>query len=204
MNNVKLCGITGGIGSGKSTVAELFDFIYDIKTYNCDKTVKEKIVYTHDVMREITKIFGEDSYTKDSGKYNIEKFKKLLFIDKNAISKMDDIILPALMKDIEEWSLKFINEKYVLIECATAFESDIYKNFDKNILVTSSLNLRIERLLKKGLTFEDIQNRIRNQYGDYFKTLLCDYEIVNNDNEDNLITQIDYVHRELYCDFYLK
>jgi len=130
--------------------------------------------------------------------YNIEKFKKLLFTDKEALKDMNNIIQPALLSDINIWVMaKSKIRKYVIVECATVFENNMFYLFDTNIVVTCPLDIRIQRLTKdRKMTFEDIQNRIKNQWSDDKKLRMADYEIIN-DGSNDVLQQIAQIHKDL-------
>ena len=192
MNTLKI-GVTGGIGSGKSYVCKTFQNHFGIKVYDTDRRTQDDIILREHIKNQIINEFGTDSYINNT--LNKDKFRELLFDDKSALNKMNDIIKPELNKDIEEWANKQ-NELYVIIECAIIFENNFETLFNKIITITTPLELRIKRLLDRGMDYDKILKIMNVQLSDEEKTTKSDYIIVNNNNLLEQITDINDILNE--------
>ena len=184
-------GITGGIGSGKSTICSLFEQL-DIRICYTDKMV-HVIQHTNlSVISEIKEVFGDDIYTYDDGvaKLNKKKLASIIFSDKEKLRTIEEIIRPRLWEEIQKIAEeeKEKGQKYFLIESAIFFETGGNKNIDYMIGVTAPLDIRIERACKRdNATRETIEERINNQMPDDTKMALCDYVIINDGKRDTQI-----------------
>ena len=187
MKTIKV-GVTGGIGSGKSYVCKIFQDQFGIKVYDADRRTQDDIILRENVRNQIINNFGIDSYIDN--KLNKEKFKKLLFSDKSALDKMNKIIKPELTKDINNW-VNLQSDPYVIVECAIIFENNFEDIFDKIVVVTSPIGLRIERLIKRGLSYDNISKIINVQLSDDEKIEKSDFVIVNDDSLLDQIKKLD-------------
>ncbi len=169
-------GITGGIGCGKTYVCSLFKKL-GIEVYNTDEQVKTDIIRRESVKRQVIAEFGDDSYFVD-GSINRPKFRKLLFNDPSKKQIMDRIIEKELFPSIKEWT-ESKSGPYVLVECAVLFENGVDKFVDGSIVVTCPMEIRIERLLKRGVSQKDIDNIMRAQWSEEKKIEKADF-IINN------------------------
>ena len=182
---MKIIGITGGIGSGKSVVSRILN-TRGIPVYDCDKNAKRLEEEDLNVVDSIKAAFGEDSYM--AGKLNKQYLAKKIFGDKKNLETMNNIVHPAVRKDFAQWcdKNKANGVKIVGIESAILSESSIDKIVDSVWVVTAPLETRIERACKRDKAKrEDIENRIINQ-----KESAGDV-IILNDDEHSLIMQIE-------------
>ncbi|NPA69113.1 MAG: dephospho-CoA kinase, partial [Chlorobi bacterium] len=180
MNTV---GLTGGIGSGKTTVAEVFKKL-GIAVYNSDTQAKKLMNNNPEIINKLKMIFGYGIYDSKN-QLDKKKFADLIFNDKNKLNTVNSIIHPAVKKHFEIWASKQ-NSPYIIKETAILFESGIYKNVKKIITVTAPINTRIERVIKRDKTTkEKILQRIKNQIDDNYKIKHSDF-IIRND-EYNMI-----------------
>ncbi len=193
-------GITGGIGSGKTTICKIFEE-YGIPVYYADEASKILIQEDRTLIEKIKEAFGNDLYDKD----NVLN-KKLLagraFSDKNATNKLNAIVHPAVGKDFDRWYNKQStpNVSYVLKEAALLFESDSYKSLDKVITVLASEEIRIARVIKRDQANEqDVRARMDKQMSDDEKVKRSDF-VINNDGSQSLIYQVNEIHKKL-CAF---
>ncbi len=182
---MQVYGITGGIGSGKSTVAKIFE-VFSIPVYYSDDRAKE-VYYLPDVKLKVVNLLGSEAYNYN-GILNKKHISQLIFKNKHLLQKLNEIIHPAVDVDFNQW-LKKQNSKFVLKEAAILFETGLYKKLNGTILVTSPLSLRIDRVCKRdGISEDEVKKRIENQFSDEKKSLLANW-IIKNDDENSLITQ---------------
>jgi len=186
-------GLTGGIGSGKTTVANIFMHL-GVPVFFADDEAKN-IANTSAVVREqLIKAFGAEAYTENS--LNKAFFTKLIFTNEDARKQMNAIIHPAVVAHFEIWASQQ-NAPYVLQEAAILFETGGYKRFHKNILVYAPQELRIQRVMQRnGISRTEVLARMANQGSpnDYRK--LADF-IIENDEQQLLLPQVMQVHKAL-------
>lgn len=186
-------GITGGIGSGKSTVCKVFEQL-GIPVFYADSAAKEVMVNDNQLVESIVNIFGIDAYLAD-GNLNRSHLANIVFNDESQLAKLNALVHPAVFRAFSKW-LSVQNSHYVLKEAALLFESGSYKQCDKTILVSSPLDLRISRvMLRDGSSREQVQARIDKQFSDVEKMKLADYFIVNDDQHP-IISQVLSLHQQ--------
>ena len=192
-----IVGLTGGIGSGKSTVAQFFG-VLGCAIYNSDERAKE-MYYENEVKRNVISLLGNDMYSAD-GKINKEFISKKIFEDKSLLEKINSIIHPAVGLDFKKFVAENSSAKIIIKESALLFETGIYKTLDKNILVTSPLELKLKRL-KERINFNEaeVMNRMKNQFTDKQKIPLSDFIIIN-DELSGVIPQVLEVYKKLIND----
>lgn len=187
-------GLTGGIGSGKSTVAKLFE-VLGVPVYNSDMRAKE-MYYKPEVKEQVIKLLGRDAYD-EKGKLNPVHVSKIIFSDSGVLQKINSIIHPAVENDFKEFVLQHSKNKFILKESALIFETGLYKKLDKVILVTSPLELRVARVQSRdGITRDEVIKRINHQLPDEEKGPISDF-IINNDEKIGLIPQVLEVFEKL-------
>jgi len=175
---MKNIGLTGGIGSGKTTVSTIL-INNGIPVYDSDSRAKFIMNNSFEIKKKIINYFGKESYKDDF--LNKKHISQLVFNDKIALNEINSIVHPFVEKDFIKWR-KMNFYKYVIYESAIVFESGSYKNNDYNILVTSNVNERIKRVVNRDKVSEkDVMIRINNQWEDEKKILLADY-IIKNDS----------------------
>ncbi|MGN6533355.1 MAG: dephospho-CoA kinase [Ginsengibacter sp.] len=183
-------GITGGIGSGKSTVARIFN-VLGIPVYSSDDASKRLMDEDEELKNNIIKSFGKESYT--NGKLNRKYLAAHAFSDRNKIQLLNSFVHPATIKDAAGWMEKQ-TAPYLIKEAALIFESGSDKFLDAVIGVKSPLSLRIERTMKRNnVTAAEVEARIKLQMDEEEKMSLCDYIIVN-DEQEMLIPQVLLLH----------
>ncbi|MGY8945455.1 MAG: dephospho-CoA kinase [Flavobacteriales bacterium] len=174
---MKNVGLSGGIGSGKTTVSKILKN-NGIPVYDSDTRAKFIMNNSYEIKKRIIDNFGKESYQDNV--LNKKHISKLVFNDKVALKKINMIVHPFILKDFIDWK-KSVFYKYVVYESALIFESGFYKNNDYNILVISDKNERIERVVKRdNVNKKDVVIRINNQWEDEKKIPLADYIINNN------------------------
>ena len=179
----KIVGLTGGIGSGKTTIANQFKSL-GVPIYIADDEAK-KLMNSDSVLEKIKKTFGEELV--DDNILNREKLAQIVFSNPEKLKQLNQIVHPEVKKHFLKWLNKHKNHPYVIKEAAILFESGSYKDCDFIITVTAPLEIRIQRILKRdNTTREDILNRIKNQWNDEDKVSKSDFVIQNEDVNEAL------------------
>ncbi|MBI5916571.1 MAG: dephospho-CoA kinase [Bacteroidetes bacterium] len=188
-------GITGGIGSGKTTVCRIFEQL-EIPVYYADE--RARVLMTEDgaLVEKIKRLFGQQAYFED-GTLDRKYIGNIVFQDKPKLERLNSIVHPAVFEDVERWHQKHLNAPYTLKEAALLFESGSYKNLEKIITVFAPTGIRIERvMLRDGVTSREVESRILKQWPDEKKMELADFVIVN-DGKRLLVPQVLEVHKSL-------
>ena len=190
---MKIIGLTGGIGSGKSTVLELFKFL-GVKTYSADESAKKLVNTDPYLINLIKSSFGENIY--DKGQLNSKKLSDIVFEDKEKLKLLNSIIHPAVAKDFKLF-LNSNNEDYIVKEAAIIFETKSENNYDKIILIQSPLEIRIERVINRdNISREEVMKRINNQLDENLIIDKCDY-VISNENKEDLEDKVLSIHHDL-------
>tara|TARA_B110000503_G_scaffold54194_1_gene87064 strand:+ start:40964 stop:41551 length:588 start_codon:yes stop_codon:yes gene_type:complete len=175
---MKNIGLSGGIGSGKTTVSKILSE-NGIPVYDSDTRAKYIMNNSSELKKSIIDNFGKVSFKNNI--LNKKYISKLIFNDKKALNKINMIVHPYVFNDFVEWK-KSVFFKYVIYESALIFESGSYKKNDFNILIISDEDERVKRVIKREeLNKTDVMVRINNQWQDEKKIPLADY-IINNDS----------------------
>ncbi len=186
-------GITGGIGSGKSTVCQVFKLL-GIPVYHAD--IEAGILIDNDVeiRNQLVNLFGDNIYNH---KLKRDIFADIIFSDREALKNVNKIVHPKVRSHFFKWAETHRDKKYILFEAAILFESGTYKHLDKIITVTAPEKLRIERVMAyKNYSREMINNILKNQLPEKKKTKQANYIIVN-DNKTLILPQILNIHNKL-------
>ena len=193
---MKIVGLTGGIGSGKSTISKIL-LKNDIPVYNSDKRAKLIMADNKKLKMKIMSIYGDECF--NNGKLNKGYLSKIVFGDLENNLKMNSIVHPFVHSDFMGWIKKF-KKKYVVFESALIFETGSYKNNDFNVLVTSDENKRITRIMLRDQCSEkQVKKKMKFQFNDASKTNLSDYLIYNNDFEQtkkDVYKMINFLNRK--------
>ena len=194
LNKPLQVSITGGIGTGKSTVCKIFSAL-SIPIYEAD--VRSKILLENHIglKQELINAFGEKAY--ENGKYNRSYLANIVFHDKEKNKIINDIVHPKIYEDYEIWLEEYKNVKYVLKESALLFESGGDKKTDRIIVVTAPKELRMKRVLKRDTfrTEEEIYAIMDKQIPDEEKVKHAHFIIIN-DEKQFLIPQVLKIHEE--------
>ncbi len=183
-------GVTGGIGSGKSTVCKIFETL-GVPVYFADIEAKKLYDSNADLKKKMIEHFGSAVYPE--GCFDKIKMKEIVFQDPQKLQLLNSLVHPFVGLHFHEW-LQEQHAKYVIKEAALFIESGSYKEMDELVLVTSSLDTRIDRIKKRdGLEREEILQRINLQTTDEFKMTYCNFHIQNSE-EDLLIPQVIQLH----------
>ena len=190
---MKIIGLTGGIGSGKSTVLELFK-ILGVKTYSADESAKKLVNTDPNLIDLIKSSFGNNIY--DKGLLNTRKLSKIVFEDTEKLKLLNSIVHPAVARDFKLF-LNSINEDYIVKEAAIIFETKSENNYDKIIFIQSPLEIRIERvIMRDNISREEVMKRINNQLDENLIINKCDYVIANKNIKD-LEAKVLSIHLDL-------
>ena len=172
-------GITGGIGSGKTTVCEIFKLL-GIPVFHADAEARNLQNNDLQVKKSLKELLGEKIYNQ-KGELDRTSLARIIFNDPILLNKVNSIIHPAVRRQFMLWCDIHTKEPYLLYEAAILLESGHSSDFDKNILVYSDESIRIERVVKRDHTTEAlVKQRIKNQMPDIQKIKLVDYTIENN------------------------
>ncbi|MCF6333317.1 MAG: dephospho-CoA kinase [Draconibacterium sp.] len=187
-------GITGGIGSGKSIVCQVFKLL-GTPVFEAD-VVAKKLIQLNDVIKEgLIKLFGEDIYAP-GGLVDRKKLASIIFNDDIQLAKVNLLVHPIVREEFKNW-LNLQESKYVVHEAAILFESGFYKMMDFTILVSAPKIQRIEWVMKRDdITKKQIEERMDRQWTDEQKRKLASVEIKNN-NRDLIIPQIIKIDNQL-------
>ena len=185
-------GLTGGIGSGKTTISSIFDSL-NIPVFNSDQISKYILQDNKRVIETIVQKFGKNIIKNNQ--INTAKLAKIVFSDKTKLATLNNIIHPHVLNKFNDW-IRNQDSKYIIKESAILFESKTYQQLDKIILVQSPLHIRIERTCKRdNRTKEDVKNIIKNQIKDAEAIKYADYIIKNNNKL--LLPKIIQLHEVL-------
>lgn len=183
-----ILGITGGIGSGKSTISELL-LILGIPVYIADLESKKLTNNSSVIRKELIKLYGKDIYN-DDGLLNKIKLASIIFNNKKQLQKVNAIIHPEVKKNLREWILNNKENDIVAYESAIMFESGFHKLTNKILTVYTPLEIRINRIIKRdNSSREKALERIKSQMDDEERIKLSDFVIVNDDTK-SLIDQV--------------
>jgi len=196
---MKIIGLTGGIGSGKSTVADIF-LTLGIPVYESDAMAK-LLMNTNEVLKDnIRQLLGPQSYS--NGEINRAWIAEKVFADKHLLQQLNAIVHPTVKQDAITWAHDPAKAKapYVIKESAILFEEDLTEELEAIILVVAPAEIRIQRVMERDhITRQQIEERMQHQWTDEKKIPLSDF-VIFNDGERSLIEQardIDLMIRAL-------
>lgn len=186
-------GITGGIGSGKSTVARVFE-VMGIPVYNADNAARRLMNEDTEIREEIIKAFGENAYS--GNQLNRRYIADVVFNNPSKLTLLNSITHPATIRDSERW-MKQQTTPYALKEAALIFESGSAENLDFVIGVYTPEPLRILRIMQRdNITRDEVKARMDRQIAETIKMKLCDAVVVN-DEQQMVIPQVLALHQRL-------
>ncbi|WP_299180227.1 dephospho-CoA kinase [uncultured Chryseobacterium sp.] len=187
----KIIGLTGGIGSGKTTVARFIEE-FGFPVYYSDDRAKTIVNDNDEVRAKIKGLLGEEAYN-ENGFYDRKFVAEKVFNNKDLLQKLNEIIHPAVRIDFEEWVKK--QTKYLIFkETALLFELKLHQQCYKSVLVTAEDNIRIKRVMDRdGKTYREVEAIMEKQMPEKDKIKLADCVIYNNSNLDDLKEQTERV-----------
>jgi len=187
-------GITGGIGSGKSVVCQVFSTL-GIPVFNADDTARYLMENDPSLVNAIILLLGSDVY--DAGRLDRTKVSAIVFREPDKLQQLNALVHPATISYAQKW-FKSHTSPYAIKEAAIFFESGSYKDIDVMIGVSAPVELRIQRAMQRGnLTREKVLSIIANQMDDDEKMKRCDIVITNNDIAA-ILPQVLHTHQQLF------
>lgn len=190
-------GITGGIGSGKTTVCKMFEAL-GIPVYYADDRAKYLMQHEHHLIDEIKKNFGNEVY--QDGVLNRHLLAQKVFGNKSRLDVLNSLVHPAVFHDTENWmeEQKQLKHPFALKEAALLVETGSYKHLDKLIVVTAPLDTRMQRVSKRDqVGIEEVLQRVRHQLPEEEKIKLADFVITNDGDMAHLQKQVEELHAKL-------
>lgn len=177
---MKVIGITGGIGSGKSSVSEILR-THGFFVYDSDSRAKYLMNHNEDLIQEIKKLLGKNVYNELG--LDRKLVAQLVFSDEDLLQQLNQLVHPKVFEDFEFFKLHHRNENFIFKESALLFETESYKNCNKVLLVTADENIRINRVMQRDLVSkQEVINRMNRQWKEEIKVKLADFVIENNGN----------------------
>lgn len=186
-------GITGGIGSGKSTACKVFE-ILGIPVFYADDVAKQIMVIDPLLKSQVKDTFGVESYLED-GSVNRKYLAQIVFNNEQELQKLNKLVHPAVFRAFDNWALGLTSKApYLVKEAALLFESDSYKMCDQNILVTAPLEVKINRVMQRdNVSREEVEARMSKQWTDEEKIKFANF-IIYNDEQHSVISQVLELH----------
>lgn len=189
----KIIGLTGGIGSGKTTIANYFK-TFGIPVYIADDEAR-KITESPEILNGIKIVFGNEVF--ENNKLNRKKLGQIVFDDPQKLKQLNAIIHPAVKKDFENWLKQHSNHPFVIKETAILFESGNYKNCDIIITVIAPLEVRIERVMQRDkISKEAVLKRVSQQWSEAEKVEKSTY-VIDNLELDLAKQQVDEILKKI-------
>ncbi|TVR81228.1 MAG: dephospho-CoA kinase [Saprospirales bacterium] len=189
-------GITGGIGSGKTTVCKIFETL-SVPVYYADERAKYLLKTHPEILKGLQEVLGSKAFDSD-GNPNRKAIAGIVFSDKDKLEWLNSLIHPRIAEDWNHWLWERLGKfPYLIKEAALFFESGSYREMDKMICVSAPQSLRIQRVMDRdGATKEEIESRMNNQLSQDLKMALSDYLIIN-DGSLSLVKQVVSLHLKL-------
>lgn len=186
-------GITGGIGSGKSTVCKVFG-ILGIPVFEADLVAKE-LMNEPSIQQQLTHTFGASVYLPNNT-IDRKLLAKIVFNNPPLLAQLNKIIHPAVQKTFEEWYQKQ-HTNYILLEAAILFESGFHQMMDKTIVVVTNSEERIQRVMQRDrMTEKQVMERMKNQWTDEQRVKMADF-VISNNNDELIIPQIIEIDKKI-------
>ena len=191
----KLIGVTGGIGSGKSTVCKIFE-VLGHSVYYADDRAKWLMIHDHKLRKNIETLFGKDAYVNDV--LNRKLISDRAFKNPDLLHRLNALVHPRVAADLEDWTNQHQSERLLFDEAALLFETGSYKKLDATILVTAPKATRIGRVLTRDTnrTKASVEAIIAKQLPDEKKLPLASF-VISNDETTSLLKQTLHVYQQL-------
>lgn len=187
-------GLTGGIGSGKSTVSQVFINL-GVPVFNSDLVARNIVNTNAKAIKKIKSAFGKQLY--DSGELDRKALAAIVFTNPDALEQLNSIVHPLVGEEFNKWCDKNSSAPYILKEAAILFESGAHQNLDRIITVYTKKEERIRRIIARdNVSAEDVEHRMNNQWTDETRNKLADFIIINDD-KDKLLPQVMELHEVL-------
>lgn len=191
---MKIVGLTGGIGSGKTTIAKWFSEV-GIPVYNSDNEAKRLMNESVEIREELIQLFGKDAYLNNE--LNRKFISSKVFENKYLLEQLNQIVHPTVFKDFKIW-IQNQNAPFVVKEAAILFESGSYHDCDYIVSVIADEEIRIQRVMNRdGISREQVLSRIKNQWTDELRIVNSDFIIRNNEGLNKLKEEFQEVYNKL-------
>lgn len=189
-----IVGVTGGIGSGKSTVCQVFELL-GIPVFYADIVARDIMNTDQQLRKDLVSTFGPGTFS-DDGLLNRKYIGDLVFNDQRALETLNALVHPAVFRAFENWLMKQAEAPYVLKEAALLFESESYKMCTHSLLIEAPDHIKISRVMQRnGITEAEVRLRMARQLSDSEKEKLADY-LIYNDERQLLIPQVLKLHEQ--------
>jgi len=188
-------GVTGGIGSGKSTVCRVFE-TFGIPVFYADTVAKEIMVSDEILVAGVKDAFGQASYDH-TGRLNNKHIAAIVFNDREQLDKLNSLVHPAVFRAFDNWMLTIpATTPYILKEAALLFESGSYKMCDYSVLVTAPKAVKVQRVMHRdGVSAEQVEARMDKQMSDEEKSNMAGF-LIRNDEGQSVIHQVLDLHHQ--------
>ena len=187
-------GMTGGIGSGKSTVSRVFEAL-GVPVYYTDPRARELMVSDTEIVNELTALLGPGTYV--DGELDKQYIASRIFTDREMILKVNAVVHPRVAADFERWAMRFVGSgsPYVMMECAIMFESGFAELMDYIVTVSADIEERVERASSRdGIEPQHVRERMANQMTDAERESRSDFTVMNSDH-DMVVPRILELHK---------
>jgi dephospho-CoA kinase len=186
-------GLTGNMGSGKTTVSKVFE-ILGVPVFYADDEAKKVMVTDPSLIAGIKSAFGDQAYFEDEA-LNRKYISGIVFNNEKKLKELNALVHPAVFRAFDTWAANIKDAPYLVKEAALLFESDSYKLCDYTIMVQAPLEDRIKRVMQRdNLSRIEVESRNAQQFSDKQKTALANY-VIKNDNVQLVIPQVLELHR---------
>lgn len=186
-------GVTGGIGSGKTTVCRVFK-VLGIPSFMADERAKVLMNSNVSVREQLNALAGTDLYGR--GTLDKRELARLIFNNAELLNRVNEVVHPLVFAEFDEWS-KEVSEPYVIMEAAILFESNAHLLVDKVVAITAPIEERISRVMgRSDLTRGQVLERVNSQLDDDERNQRADYVISNSDSE-LIIPEILRIHEDM-------
>jgi len=186
-------GVTGGIGSGKSTVCRTFS-VLGIPVFSADNEARKIMDADESLKAKLTDITGENIYV--SGKLDRQKMASIIFNDTVLLNRVNELVHPLVLRNFERWCNKQSSD-YVIFEVAILFESGAEKHVDKVLAVVAPLEERVQRVVdRNNMSRQQVLERVDNQAGEDELVSRSDY-VINNTNDRMILPEILKIHEQI-------
>jgi len=186
-------GITGGIGSGKTSVCRVFD-VLRVPVFSADQEAQEIMGNDSGIIRRLNSIAGKDLYI--NGSLDRTELAAIIFNDRTLLEKVNLLVHPAVFDHFRNWALEQ-TAPYIIMEAAILFESGASKFVDRIATVVAPVEQRVERVIQRNkLSREQVMERMKNQMNDETRIKLSDY-IINNSENDMILPAILKIHDDI-------
>ncbi len=195
MGKVLKVGITGGIGSGKTTVSNIFRAL-GIPVYDADSRAKWLMAHDEALKKDLISNFGDKTFTP-SGALDRKYLAGTVFGDPGQLRLLNSLVHPAVGEDARKWHARLTGIPYSLKEAALLYESGSFRDLDYVIVVTAPAETRVQRVMRRdGVSRDAVEARMRNQWPEAEKAARADF-LIQNDGKKRLIPQVLDIHRVL-------